>query len=197
MAMKRQMVRIAAILALCLWANHYALAQNDHSGAANANPEAVRSATVITIHGKIAGLDKATKQITLEAPVGRKVNLVVENPNNLENVKVEDPVVVRYYEVVTVRKKKPDEAVPSLSVREGIATAMPGGAPGAIAEQKVSIRVAVAAIDKADGTVTIKAPDGTTETVKAVNPQNLNRIKVGDDLIVTLKRATALAVAKE
>jgi hypothetical protein len=188
--MKKRALLIGAIVALGFGVSYYAYAQNDQSAA-------VRSATVITVHGRIAGVDKAKKQITLEATNGREVILGVENPHNLEAAKVGEPVAVRYYEVVSVRKKKPEENVPSASVQEGIATAKPGGAPGAVAEQRLSLLVSVAAIDKTNGTVTIKAPDGTTETVKARNPKNLDRFKVGDDLVVTLSRATAIAVAKE
>jgi hypothetical protein len=140
--MKSQAFLIGAILLLCLSVN-FAFAQGDQS-----SPEAVRSATVITIHAKIAGVDKAAKQVTLEGPNGRKVTVVVQNPVNLEFAKVGDAVVVRYYEVVTVRKKNPGEMVPSASVKLGIATARPGGVPGGIAEEKVSLLVSVAAIDK-------------------------------------------------
>jgi hypothetical protein len=189
--MKRQAFLVGVILLFCLGVN-FAFAQGYQS-----SPEAVRSATVLTIHAKIAGVDKAAKQVTLEGPTGRKVTIVVQNPVNLKAAAVGDPVVVRYYEVVTVRKKNPGEMVPSASVKQGIATARPGGVPGGIAEEKVSLLVSVAAIDKADGTVTIKAPDGSIETVRARDPKNLDRIKVGDDLVVTLSRATAIAIAKE
>jgi hypothetical protein len=188
--MKRQPFLIGAILLLCLGAN-YAFAQGDRS-----SPEAVRSATVTTIHGKIAGVDKATKQVTIEGPNGRNVTLVVQNPVNLDAAEVGHLVVVRYYEVVTVQKKNPGEMVPGASVKEGIATARPGGVPGGIAEEKVTLLVSVAAIDKTNGPVTIKAPHGSIETLRARDPKTLDRIKIGDDLEVTLSRATALAIAK-
>ena len=74
--------------------------------------------TVLTVHGKITAVDEATKQVTLEAN-GKKVTFQVENPYNLKNSKVGDPVVVRYYEIVSVRKKKKGEQVPSVSLSEG------------------------------------------------------------------------------
>ena len=159
--------------------------------------EAVRSVTVITVHGKIAEVDKAKKQVVLEGPEGQKVTLRVNNPYNLNAAKVGEPVVTRFYEVVTIRKKKPEEVVPSASLKEGIATAKPGGVPGAVAEQQASLLVSVAAIDEANGTVAIKAPDGTVEKVKARDPKNLKLLKVGDDLVVTLDRAIAISLAKE
>jgi hypothetical protein len=86
---------------------------------------------------------------------------------------------------------------PSFSLKGGIATAKPGGVPGAVAEAKASVVVSVTAIDDTNGTVTVKAPDGTVETVKARDPKNLKQLKVGDELVVTLERATAISVEKE
>ncbi len=189
---------MAAIVILGLGVNYGAFAQTDQPAAApHSESEAVRSATVLTLHGKIVEVNKAAKQVTLEGPNGRRVTLEVENPHNVEATHVGDSVVVRYYEVVTIRKKKRDETVPSASVQEGISTARPGGVPSGIAEQKLSLLLTVAAIDRANGTVTVKGPDGTTETVRARNPKNLNRLHVGEELVVTVSRATAIALEKE
>jgi hypothetical protein len=194
-----QIFLIAASVALGLGARYGAWAQSDQPAESStaANAEAVRSATVITVHGKIVEVERAKKLVTLEGPEGRKVTLRVENPYNLKAAKVGEPVVTRFYEVVTIRKKKPDETVPTASLKEGIATAKPGGVPGAVAEAKASILVSVAAIDEAKGTVTIQAPDGSSENVKARDPRNLKQLKVGDELVITLERAIAISLKKE
>jgi hypothetical protein len=121
----------------------------------------------------------------------------VQNPYNLNAAKVGEPFVARYYEVITIRKKKPGESVPSASLKEGITTARPGGVPGGTRELHVSLLVTVDAIDEANGTVTVKAPYGTTETVKPRNPQNLKRLKVGDQLVIRISRAIAVSLKKE
>jgi hypothetical protein len=196
---RRQMFLIAAIVALGLGVRYDAMAQEDQRAESStaATAGAVRSITVITVHGKIVEVDRARELVTLEGPEGRKVILKVENPYNLRAAKVGAPVVTRFYEVVTIRKKKPDETIPASSLKEGIATARPGGVPGAVAEQQASLLVSVAAIDEGNGTVTIKAPDGTVEKVKARDPKNLKQLKVGDDLVVTLDRAVAISLEKE
>ena len=188
-----------AVVALGLTVSCGAWAQSGQTSqvSTEANPETVRSITVITFHGKIVEVNKADKLVTLEGPEGRKVTLKVENPYNLNAAKVGAPVVTRFYEVVTVRKKKPDENIPSVSLKGGVATATPGGAPGAVAEAKASVVVSVVAIDEAKGTVTVKAADGTIETAKARNPANLKQLKVGDELVVSLERAIAVSLEKE
>src|SRR5215472_5034889 len=133
MMLKRRAILFSAIVVLGLAINCGALAQEGSPAAtpAQAKPEGVSYGTVITIHGKIAKVDKARKEVTLEGPEGRKVTLAVANPYNLESAKVGAPFVARYYEVVTIRKKKPGESVPSASLKDGLATARPGGVPGA------------------------------------------------------------------
>lgn len=196
---ERKISLIVVLIVIGLALNKTASAQSDQATGTSppGSVEAVRSITVITVHGKIAEVDKAKKQVLLEGPEGRKVTLAVNNPYNLNAAKVGAPVVTRFYEVVTIRKKRPGEVVPSASLKEGVATAKPGGLPGAVGEQQASVLVSVAAIDEANGTVTIKAPDGTVEKVKARDPKNLKQLKVGDDLVVTLDRAIAISLDKE
>ncbi|MBV8771615.1 MAG: hypothetical protein JO166_04680 [Deltaproteobacteria bacterium] len=56
--------------------------------------------------------------------------------------------------------------------------------------------VTVNAIDEAKGTVTLKAADGSLETVKARDLRNLKRIKVGDQLAVSISRAVGITLEK-
>lgn len=195
----RRAILFSAILLIGLGVNSGAWAQSGTPAAAPAQtkPEGVAYATVITVHGKIVKVNKARKLVTLEGPKGRQVTLEVRNPYNLAAAKVGEPFVARYYEVVTIRKKRPGENVPSASLKEGISTAQPGGVPGAVGEQRMRLLVSVEAIDEAKGTVTVKAPDGTVETVKARNPRNLKHLKVGEQLVVSVSRAIGISLQKE
>jgi len=195
---KRCAMLFVGILSLGLGAYYpCARAQTPPETQGKAKTESVGSATVLTIHGKIVAVDKAEKLVVLEGPGGRKVTLKVENPYNLEAAKVGEPIVAHFYEIVTIRKKKPGEAVPSASVKEGIITAKPGEIPGAAVGRQVKLVVSVVEIDAANGTVAVKGPDGAVETVKARDPNNLKLIKVGDELVVSVSRAVAVSLDKE
>jgi hypothetical protein len=159
--------------------------------------EGMRATTVLTIHGTVTAVDKAEKLATIQVPNGQQFTLKVENPYNLDAAKVGAGVVVRYYEVVSVRKKKAGESPPALSVKGGIVSAKAGGVPGAVAEEHVNAVVSVVQVDKATGTVTIKGADGSVETAKANNPKVLSHLKAGDDLVITASRATAISLDKE
>jgi hypothetical protein len=80
---------------------------------------------------------------------------------------------------------------------EGVWTANPGGVPGGSRAILIRIPVTVDAIDEANGTVTVKASDGSTETVKPKNPQTLKRVKVGDELVVSFYRGIAISLRPE
>ena len=119
------------------------------------------------------------------------------NPYNLAAAKVGEPILVRFYEVATIRKKEPGETLPAkASLSKGLMTAEPGQVPGAVAGEQTTLVVLVVAIDQANGTATVKAPDGTTQTVKARDPNNLKLLKAGDELVVTLAEAQAISLEK-
>jgi hypothetical protein len=119
------------------------------------------------------------------------------NSDNLRAAKVGEPYNARFYEVTTIRKKKPGENLQGGSLSQGIWTTNPLGVPGGSRAAQVTLLVTVEAIDEANGTVTVKAADGTTETVKAREPQNLKLLKVGDELVVSLYEAVAISLEKQ
>jgi ribosomal protein S17 len=83
-----------------------------------------------------------------------------------------------------------------VTVQQGTATSKPGETPAGAVGQQVTATVTVTAIDKAAKTVTVKGADGTTETVKARDPKNLDALKVGDLVEITYTRALAIALDK-
>ena len=193
---RRVAVPFFAILLLGLGLNYGASAQSEATTAAT-GPGGVASATVITVHGKIVKVDKARKLVTLQGPAGNRVTVVVRNPDNLKAAKVGEPFAARFYEVVVIRRKKPGENIPAASLSEGVWTAHPNGAPGGSRAFLATIPVTVDSLDEANGTVTVKAPDGSTETVKPRDPQTLKRLKVGDELVISLYQGIAVTLRPE
>ena len=169
--------------------------------AQSAAPEAtqgagVGSATVVTFQGKIVDVNAAAKQVTLQRPDGRKLTVDVQNPDNLRAAKVGEAFAARYYDIFTVRKRRPGEIVQN-AVTVGDWTTNPLGVPGGSRAVQITVLVTVAAIDQANGTVTVKAADGTTQTVKARNPDNLKLVKVGDELVIVRYVAMAISLQKQ
>jgi len=195
---KQVAVPVLAILILGVGLGYSAWAQSEAT-TAQAGPEAVSRATVITVHGKIVKVDRAHSLVTLEGPSGNRVTVVVKNPDNLRAAKEGEPFAARFYEIVTIQKKKPGEKLPPASLSEGAWTAHPGapGVPGGSRAMLIKLPVTVDAVDETNGTVTVKAPDGSTETVKPRDPQNLKRLKAGDELLISFYRGVAISLRPE
>jgi hypothetical protein len=188
---------VSVVVALTLNRAAFGQETQPNKTSVQSTTEGVSSLTVIVIHGKIVAVSKAKRRIVLEDAENKKVILNVENPHNLAALKVGEPVVARFYEIAEIRKKRPGEAIPESSVKEGIVSATAGGTPGAMVTGHVSIVVSVVSLDQASGMITVKGPDGAVETVKARDPKNLKRLNVGDELVVSISRAIALSVDRE
>jgi Cu/Ag efflux protein CusF len=155
----------------------------------------VVDATVVTVRGKVEAVDVEKKTVTLKGP-RRSLTLQVRDPQKLEAIKVGDPVVAKYYEALAIEIKKPGETTPGVSTQQAVATSKPGETPGGVVGEQITATVTVASIDKKAHTVTVKGPSGGTETVKARDPKNLDKLKVGDLVELTYTRALAISLDK-
>jgi Cu/Ag efflux protein CusF len=160
----------------------------------SAKPKMVE-AGVVTVRGKVEAVDTEKKTVTLKGPK-RSLTLQVRDPQKLEAIKVGDPVVAKYYEALAIEVKKPGETTPSVSAQQIVATSKPGETPAGAVGEQINATVTVTAIDKKAQTVTVKAPGGATETIKARDPKNLDKIKVGDLVEVTYTRALVISLDK-
>ncbi|HXR34835.1 MAG TPA: hypothetical protein VN754_02755 [Candidatus Binataceae bacterium] len=198
-------VVLFALLAVGLILNQPSFAQQPSSSAQPAPSPAppaphghgIGEATILIIHGKVASVDRAKRLVTLVGLEGNKVTFKVAKSANIASVKAGDPFVAHFFESVHVRRQRPGEVLPAVSIKEGISTATTGQTPGSVVHTKRKVMLTVVAIDPKDGTVTVKDPDGTEETVKVDNSKYLSNVKPGDDLVVTVRQAVAISLDKE
>ena len=155
----------------------------------------VMEGAVVTVRGTVEAIDKEKQTVTVKGPK-RTVVLNVRDPKKLEAIKVGDPVVGKYYESLAISVKKPGEATPGTSAQQSTATSKPGETPAGAVAQQITVTATITAIDKNAKTVTIKGPDGNVETVKARDPKNLDRVKVGDLVEISYTRALAVSLDK-
>jgi hypothetical protein len=159
-------------------------------------PTTVERSSTVTLTATVVAVDQATRVVTLRGPQGNTVTFTAgPEVRNLAQVAAGDEVRVAYYESLALRLLKPDEA----AVNEGGAIASraaAGEVPKGAAASQVTVTVTIEGIDKANGTVTIKLPDGSPRTVKAADPKNLEKIKVGDRVAITYTEALAVSIDK-
>jgi hypothetical protein len=159
------------------------------------NVSGTLSENVVTATATVKAVNHKTRHVTLQRDDGLLVKIYAdENVRNLAQVKVGDHVKVAYYQSLAYEVKKRGTTTPGVVVTEGTERAKPGEKPAAAAVQTLTITATIVAIDKAAMEVTLKGPKGNMTTVKARDPEKLDRVSVGDLVDVTYTEGLAISV---
>ena len=151
---------------------------------------------VAAMTATVQAIDLNTRMVTLKGPKGEVRTIKVgEEAVNLPQVKVGDLVTVKFYESLAVEVIKPGTAS-GAGEKTAIVRAKPGEMPAGMAARQSTVTATVTAIDKKKGTISLKGPDGKTVVAKAEDPKNLDKVKVGDELMITYTEALAISVEK-
>jgi len=114
----------------------------------------------------------------------------------LPQVHTGDHVIVSYYEGIAAEVRPPTEeerANPHMVV-EAAGRAPLGEKPAAAGARTTRIVATISAIDKATDHVTLVGPHGNATTVKVRDPRNLDKVQVGDPVIITYTEAVGISV---
>ena len=170
-----------------------ALCQTPAKPAAPAKGEAVISS--LTVTATVAKIDHKTREVTLRADDGQEYSFVAGDAvENLAQVQKGDVVTATYTEAVAYEVKKGGKADAAATVAGGAAPL--GAKPAAAVGRKVTVTVAIAAIDTKVPSVTFKGPGGNSRTVKVKDPAKLKGVSVGDTVELTYAEAVAIKVEK-
>jgi Cu/Ag efflux protein CusF len=185
-------IAIALSVALSLAGAHVALA--DQHQKAEAAPQG-EIGQVVEVEATVTAIDQKTRKVTVKGPEGKEMTFVAdERARNLAQVKVGDVVRVAYVESLAWKVDRSKKTVAAPEVETAAGRTKAGEMPGGAVAQRVTATVSVEAIDLANGTVTLKGPQGNSRTIKARNPANLQKVKVGDIVDITYTEALALKV---
>lgn len=192
--MKRQ---LAVLLLMVLVGAFACAATADKQAAQDQQLPSLQESGTATITATVQAVDLKKRTVTLKGPEGNVVTIKVDDSvKNLPQVKVGDQVVAQYYEAIAVEVMRPGEAPGGASAKEAVATAKPGEKPAGVVVNTVTVTTTIENINKKNQTVTLKGPQGNTEVVKVRNPQNLEKVKVGDEVVITYTQALAISVEK-
>ncbi len=150
---------------------------------------------LVSATATVKAIDQKTRRVTLQRADGSVFKFVAgDEVRNLPQVKVGDEVTVSYYESLAYEVKKPGEAAVGAAVGEATQRAEVGEKPGAAAVRTSTITATITAIDRTARTVTLQGPDGEATTIKARDPEKLDRVAVGDLVEITYTEALAISV---
>lgn len=147
------------------------------------------------VTAEVIAIDLATRTVTLKGPGGNEFPVHADKRvKNLPQVKVGDKVDVSYQESLVWNVKKAADGKPGVSVQSETESAKPGSKPAGVTITQMKMTATIEAIDLANGTVTLKGPQGNSRTIKARDPKNLQRVQVGDLVDITYTEALAVKV---
>jgi hypothetical protein len=162
---------------------------------AGKKPTVTREKTTY-ITATVEAIDLEKRIVTVKGPKGNIFDITAgEQVKNLPQVKVGDSVNVKYYESIAVKVFKPGEITQGSTVAVGAERlAKPGEKPSGIVGAQVTVTATVESISPKKTTVTLKMSDGKYKVVKVEDKRNLENVKVGDELMITLTETLAISV---
>jgi hypothetical protein len=152
---------------------------------------------VVSASARVAAIDYESRLVTLEDAEGvRAVFHADEAVKNLPQVKVGDVVITEAAQslLVEVRSATPEEKASPNSVVGLAATADPGQKPAGLFTRQARALYTIESIDKPKGGGTLRDSAGKSYFVTARDPAVLDKVKVGDTVVVTLTETLSIRV---
>ncbi|OPY10604.1 MAG: hypothetical protein A4E69_03278 [Syntrophus sp. PtaB.Bin138] len=156
----------------------------------------MRKKSVVLLMALALTVDMKKRIVTLKDSGGDVRDFKVgKEAVNLPQVKTGDIVTIKFLESVAVEVIKPGTAA-GAGTATTIVRAKPGEMPGGMITRQRSLTATVKAIDKDGGTISLMGPNGKTVKVNVVDPANLDKVSVGDELLITFTEAEAISVER-
>lgn len=161
-------------------------------------PKVAREETQLTeVRARVAAVDPQSRLVTLVDAAGNKTTFRADEAvKNLPQVRVGDEVVGQLMEklAIEVRPATAEEKADPTSLTEMAAVAEPGQKPAGLFVRQAKALYTIESIDEAAGGGTLRDASGRGHFVKARDPAVLERLKVGDTVVVTLTEALRIQV---
>jgi hypothetical protein len=157
-------------------------------------PSMFASETVV-VTAEVAAIDHETREVTLRQENGATRTFVVgEEARNLDQVVVGDIVTAEYYESISIEVFAGDGSEPGAGEIVATDRSELGAMPFGAVMDSVVIMAVVEAIDLENNTFKLKYPSGEIKQYTALDPENLKKGAVGDNVVITITEAMAISV---
>jgi hypothetical protein len=193
-----QFARAGVITFMALAASMFALA--DKHEESQADVEAGGRVMALEVEAVITAIDLETREVTLQGPAGGIFTLYSQDKVvKLEDVNVGDSVIVSYLAALESELREPtpaELATPWVEVEEEVLSD-DAAQPGIADVRTIRAVVSVEAINSESGSVTIKDSRGKLHIIDGVEPEKMERIKVGQTAVMVFTQAVALTLQKK
>lgn len=194
MSIKRNVLVVSFLALVMSFSPVYA---SGTDSAAGEKPEIIEG-IMTTVEATVEAVDQKTRKVTLKDSAGKSVTIEVgEEVKNLPQVEVGDLVTVEYLETVAIKVFAEGEIEAGAAATAAVASAEAGQKPAGVVMEEVVVVTTIEAIDKEQDLVTLKSAEGKSKTVKVRNPENLEKVQVGDKVMITYTTAMAISVTEK
>ena len=186
---------VSAVLSAMLSFNALA----DKTKPAAEKPLTVERAALETVTATVEAINYKTREVTLKTPDGQTVTFVAgKEIKRLKEVKVGDEVRADYYVSIAGELRAPteEEKKTPFLVEKDKARAPKSQAPAGVEVHSYRVVATVVNLDLASQTVSLQGPRGNIGTIRAEHPENLQKLRLGDTVIVTYTEALAVSLQK-
>lgn len=165
--------------------------------AADKTPQKATVKETVKVTAAVKAIDYDKRLITLQGKDGQTLTVEAsQDVRRFKEIKTGDSVTVEYTEALAAELKKAGS--PSgVAVKEDVARAKAGQAPGVKGTREVKATVTIEALDLKNNIVTFTGPQGNVNIVSVRRPQMrefIRTLKVGDKVDVTYTEAVAVSV---
>ena len=155
----------------------------------------VSSSEVESTVAKVEAVDLKARKVTLSSLQGDLFIIHVgKEAVNLPQVKKGDMVDISYGRELKVWMAEPGDVVNEQSTV--VVRAKPGSKPQGMEVTETNVTAKILALDKTNELAKLALANGKVVTVKVQNPENLNKVKVGDTLGISYLEVVDIAVRK-
>jgi hypothetical protein len=160
-----------------------------------AEPIREKAVAVVAARATVTAIDRPQRRVTLRGADGAESAFYADEAvRNFDQIQIGDQLVGELVTAILleVREPTPDEA--KASVLEVVAAAEPGHRPAGLLVHRVTAVLRIEAIDRAAGTATLLGPAGVPRQVQVRDRALLDRVRVGEAVVITYTEALKLAV---
>ena len=160
--------------------------------------EGVPGGTLVETHKAVAtvtGIDPASREVTMVTPEGKKSKVSVDpSVRNFNQIQMGDQVNATVTKTVTIRLLEPGETAFGQSTN--VTVAPEGAKPSAVRTETTQGTARIEVLDAKKRKVTLRYPDGDSETYDVRKDVDMSKAHVGQDVLISSTEAKAIRVEK-
>lgn len=159
------------------------------------SPGSGQSVQTLRTTATVVGVVPSTRTVSLKRADGQVVEIQVgQEVRNFDKIKVGDVVNVEYTQALSIELKKGASGAAKHSESVEVTRAPVGAQPSARVGSRVTVLADVIAVNSKDKVITLRGPHGNVVDLKVQDPDQLSRVKQGDQVEAVYTEALAIAV---